>query len=210
MKLTRVLKLIGAGVTAGITGGYLAVKMRRPRKSYSDFLRVYASLSVDFIRRLEHAFVETMVPQIAPEAIPDWEILLDRSATFNEKMRFFQQRISDFDEVALKAVSRFYQSRGGGLGGSSLEGKVIEFSGESSHTGVEQLFAHLEEAFDLSIVTNIPADRKPEWAEFLDQNPGSDLVKRLRFYKETFPRFGSVLFDAISRFESKVYNISLP
>jgi hypothetical protein len=210
MKLTKILKLIGAGVTAGITGGYVALKMRQPRKSYSDFLRVYASLSVDFIRRLEHTFVETMVPEIAPEARPEWEALLDRSATFNEKMRFFQQRIPDFDQAALKAMSRFHQSRGGGLGGSSLEGRVIEFSGQSSHTGVEQLFAHLGEAFDLSIVTNIPADRKPEWEEFLHQNPGSDLVKRLHFYRENFPRFGSVLFDAISRFESKVYNISLP
>jgi hypothetical protein len=210
MKLTEVLKLIGAGVTAGVTGGYLALKMRQPRKSYSDFLRVYASLSVDFIRRLEYSFVETMVPEIAPENRPDLEALLDRSATFNEKMRFFQQRISGFDEAALKAIGRFYQSKGGSLGGSSLEGRVIEFSGKSTNTGVDQLFAHLEEAFDLSISTNIPADRKTEWLEFLDQNPGSTLVERLRFYEENFPRFGGVLFDAISRFESKIYTISLP
>jgi hypothetical protein len=210
MKLTKVLKLIGAGVTAGITGGYLALRMRQPRKSYSDFLRVYASLSVDFIRRLEHTFVETLVPEIGPDDRLDLEALLDRSATFQEKMRFFQQRVEGFDEAALKALNRFYQSKGGGLGGSSLEGKVIEFSGESTNTGVEQLFAHLEEAFDLSMTANIPADRKTELAQYLDQNPQSTLVERLRFYKETFPRFGGVLFDGISRFESKVYNISLP
>ena len=210
MKLTKVLKLIGAGVTAGITGGYLALKMRQPRKSYSDFLRVYASLSVDFIRRLEYTFVETMVPEIAPEDRSALESLLDRSATFNEKMRFFQQRIPGFDELALKALRRFYQSKGGGLGGSSLEGKVIEFSGEGANTGVEQLFSHLEEAFELSIAANIPSDRKHEMADFLEKNPTSTLVDRLHFYRETFPALGGVLFDAISRFESKVYNISLP
>lgn len=210
MKLTKVLQLIGAGVTAGITGGYLALKMRQPKKSYTDFLRVYASLSVDFIRRLEHTFVETLVPEIDVGSRPDLESLLDRSATFNEKMRFFQQRISDFDEKALKALDRFYRSRGSGLGGSSLEGKVIEFSGEHANTGVEQLFAQLEEAFELSISANIPSDRKSEMDDFLEKNPSSSLLDRLHFYRKTFPAFGSLLFDAISRFESKIYNSSLP
>lgn len=210
MKLTKVLKLIGAGVTAGVTGGYLALRMRQPRKSYSDFLRLYASLSVDFLRRLEFTFVETMVPEIARKDRPDLESLLDRSATFNEKMRFFQQRILLFDDLALKALGRFYRSKGGGLRGSSLEGKVIEFSGESSGGGVGQLFAQLEESFDLSIAANIPSDRKNEMIHFLAENSESTLVERLHFYKDSFPRFGGVLFDAISRFESKVYSISLP
>jgi len=210
MKLTKVLKLIGAGVTAGVTGGYLALRMRQPRKSYSDFLRLYASLSVDFIRRLEFAFVETMVPEISQKDRSALESLLDRAATFNEKMRFFQQRIPSFDDLALKALGRFYQSKGGGLRGSSLEGKVIEFSGESSGSGVGQLFDHLEEAFELSITANIPSDRKEEMVQFLDENPDSTLLERLQFYRNSFPRFGGVLFDAITRFESRVYSISLP
>jgi hypothetical protein len=210
MKLTRVLKLIGAGVTAGLTGGYLALRIRQPKKSYSDFLRVYASLSVDFIRRLEYSFVETMVPGIASEDRHDLESLLDRSATFHEKMRFFQQRLPDFDETALKALDRFYRSKGSGLGGSSLEGRVIEFSGEETNTGVDQLFAQLEEAFELSFAANIPSDRMPEMNAFIEQNPDSSLLDRLSFYCRTFPGFGSLLFDAISRFESKIYNSSLP
>ena len=210
MKLRSVVKLIGAGVTAGITGGYLALKMRKPKKSYSDFLRVYASLSIDFIRRLEHTFVETMVPEIASEDRSGLETLLDRSATFNEKMRFFQQRIPDFEKLALKALGRFYQSRASGLGGSSLEGKVIEFSGEAANRGVEQLFAHLEEAFELSIAANLPVDRSAEMRRFLDKNRSATMLDRLQFYQETFPGFGGLLFDAISRFEGKVYNISLP
>ena len=176
MKLAKVLKLIGAGVTAGVTGGYLVLRMRQPRKSYSDFLRVYASLSVDFIRRLEHTFVESMVSEIASEDRPALEALLDRSATFNEKMRFFQQRIPEFDDLALKALGRFYQTKGGGLGGSSLEGKVIEFSGQGVNTGVEQLFAHLEEAFELSIAANIPGDGKAQMTEFLENNSAGTLV----------------------------------
>jgi hypothetical protein len=207
MKLTKVLKLIGAGVTAGITGGFLALKMRQPKKSYSDFLRVYASLSVDFIRRLEYSFVETMFPEIPSESRADLESLLDRSATFHEKMRFFQQRIPDFEELALKALGRFYHSKGSGLGGSSLEGKVIEFSGD---TGVDQLFAQLEESFELSMVANIPSERKPEMSAFLEKNPENTLLDRLHFYRKSFPGFGSLLFDAISRFESKIYTDSLP
>jgi hypothetical protein len=210
MNLTKVLKLIGAGVTAGITGGYLALKMRQPKKSYSDFLRLYASLSVDFIRRLESSFVETMVPKVPVESEADLESLLDRTATFHEKMRFFQQRIPDFDEQAVKALGRFYQSKGSGLAGSSLEGKVIEFSREPASAGVEQLFAQLEECFELSMAANIPIDRKSEMDAFVKENPENTLLERLDFYRTTFPGFGGLLFDAVSRFESRIYNDSLP
>ncbi len=210
MKLTKVLKYIGAGVTAGVTGGYLALRIRQPRKSYADFLRVYASLSIDFIRRLQYTFVETMVPEIAPEDRPSLEALLDRPANFTEKMRFFQQQIPRFDELAVKALGRFYQSKGSGLAGSSLEGRIMEFSGDGAKTAAEQLFAHLEEAFESAISTNLPADRKSEMADFLESHPTATLVERLHFYRETFPGFGGVLFDAISRLESTVYNISLP
>jgi len=210
MTPSKLLKIMGAGITAGITGGYLAIRMRRPQKSYSDFLRIYASLSVDFLRRLESTLLETMLSETTVEDRGALESLLDRSATFNEKMRFFQQRLPAFEDLALKALDRFYQSRGGGLSGSPLESRVLEFGGEGAGTGAEQLFAQLEEAFELSMAANIPDHRKTEMVDFIEKNPGSSLTDQLRYYRNTFPGFGGVLFDAISRFESKVYNTSLP
>jgi hypothetical protein len=198
-----VLELAGAG----ITGGYLALKIKRPETSYSKFLQLYIPLGVDFMNRLEASFVEAMVPEIEEKDRQQLTSLLDRGATFQEKLRFFQQRVPAFDEMALKALERFEQSRQSGVLGQALRKQLAQFRDQAADVAVDRLSLELQESFLLSMWANVPSDRLAELELFLERNTSSSLLKKLRFCQETFPKFGSLLFDAISRFENKIFEV---
>ena len=107
MQLKDILKLVGAGVT----GGFLALKIRGPRRSYSEFVRVYEAVSIEFRHQFETVFLQTLLPAVTENDRSDLCALLDRQSTFQEQLRFFQNRVPDFDERVIKAFERLYRLR---------------------------------------------------------------------------------------------------
>jgi hypothetical protein len=198
VKLKSVLQILGAG----LTGVYLALKIQRPRKSYREFLQLYGALSIDFLYQLESALIETMLASVEEKDRSELDTLLDRQATFQEKMRFFQQHLDSFNNLVIKALSRFYELKRQGLVASAVRKRAVGLDRDTFDVAVDQLFLDLEEAFTYSMTVNLPEKTAPVTEILSDER--TPLTERLRIYLENFDNFGSVVFDAFSRFECKV------
>ena len=200
MEFKSILKLVGAG----LTGGYLALKFRGPRRSYGEFLQLYDTLSMDFLRQLESSFLQTMLPHLRPEDGPELEQLLDRQPTFQEQLRFLQRNLPDFDDLVLRAMGRFCALKEQGLLTSAARRKMTSADPQTFTIVVEQLYYDLEQAFLNALERNVPeSDREEFGARFEEKAPLKD---RLVCYKQHYPHLGSVIFDALSRFENSMAN----
>lgn len=198
MQFKNILKLVGAG----LTGGYLALKIRRPRKSYGEFLRLYATLSVDVLHQLESCFIESFLPAVSPENRSQFEDLLDAQATFQEKMRFFQQHVDDFEGLVIKAIHRFYGLKKTGAIATSARKKALDFDKETFNVAVKEIYFDLEECFIWAMLANASETTKAELKKFLEDKPA--LEQSLGFYRSQFDHLGPVVFDAFAKFENRV------
>lgn len=194
----NLLKIIGAGITAG----YLTMRFRRPRKSYREFLTCYWALSIDVLRELEACFLETMLPRLSTSLSNEFDDLLDSNAEFLEKMRFFQEHIEDFDELALKAIERFYSEKASGNLALVSHRKIPGLDINTVAVAVQEAFYDMESAFSYAIMANAPEETR---ADLKDRIAATrSLPEILRYYAENMPHFGSVLFDGFAQFESQV------
>lgn len=194
----NLLKIIGAA----LTGGYLAMKLRRPQKSYSEFLTCYWALSIDVLRELETCFIETMLPELSPSCSPEFSKLLDENAEFLDKLKFFQEKLEDFDSLAISAITRFYSEKSNGKIALLSHRKIPGLDFNTVSVAVQEAFYDLESAFSYSIMANAPEDTRAELKEKL-RSTGS-LQEILRYYADNLPHFGAVVFDAFAQFESQV------
>jgi hypothetical protein len=204
----NVLKLVGTGIGAGVTGGYLALRIRRPKQSYDEFLKLYDTLSVDFVGQLETCFLQTMLPAVAESEKGELEKLLDHQATFLEKMRFFQRHVSDFDGLTIKSIDRFYAVRQEGVVALVARKRLSDHDKQAVQVAVDELFFTLEKAFLEAMLVNVPEEERDECNVLHDKT--LSLTNRLAGYKERFPNLGSVLFDALSLFESYIVDLGKP
>lgn len=194
----NLLRIIGAGITAG----YLAMRFRRPKKSYREFLTCYWALSIDVLRELETCFIETMLPRLSPSFSSEFADLLGNNAEFLDKMKFFQEHIEDFDGLALKAIERFYSEKASGNLAVISHRKIPGLDISTVAVAVQEAFSDMESAFSYAIMANAPEDAREDLKEKIGTT--RSLPEILRFYAENMPHFGSVLFDGFARFESQV------
>lgn len=194
----NLLKIIGAG----ITGGYLAIRFHRPKKNYQDFLASYWALSIDVLRELETTLIETMLPRLGADHSSAFSELLDNNAEFFDKIKFFQQNLTDFNELALKAINRFYAQKNRGNLALASHRKIPGLDFDTVAVAVQEAFNDLERAFAYAIMANAPEDQRADLKERIKTT--ESLPGILEYYEANFPHFGSVLFDAFAYFESKV------
>ena len=57
MEFKTLLKLLGAAVT----GGFLALKFKKPRKRYDEFMVLYGLIGIDFIHQIENHLFQTLL-----------------------------------------------------------------------------------------------------------------------------------------------------
>lgn len=207
MDFKNVLKLVGTGIGAGVTGGYLALRLRRPKQSYDDFLKLYDTLSVDFVGQLEGSFLQTMLPAVADSEIGELEELLDHQANFLEKMRFFQRHVSDFDSLTVKSLERFCAVRQEGFIPFLARKRLSSHDKQAVQIAVGELFATLETAFSEAILVNVPEEDREEFENQHDE--ALSLTERLTAYKDRYSNLGSVLFDALSLFEGYIVDLGM-
>ncbi len=199
------LKLVGTGIGAGITGGYLALRIRRPKQSYDDFLKLYDTLSVDFVGQLESCFLQTMLPAVAESERGELEELLDHQANFLEKMRFFQRHVSDFDSLTVKSLERLYAVRQEGFIALLARKRLSDHDKQAVQIAVGELFVTLDKAFSEAMLVNVPEEDREEFNTLHDET--LSLTERLTAYKDRYANLGSVLFDALSLFESYIVDL---
>lgn len=194
----NVLKLVGAG----ITGGYLALKIRKPRRSYDEFIQIYDTLSIDFLRQLETTVVRTMLTHVPEEHRSRLDQLLDSQPTFLETLRFMQKHAQDFDELILRALDRFYKLREDGLVCSASHRKLPQIDPHSFSVAVDELMYELERSFVRSSLVNI----SPEAGERLRQGlqDGVPLTQLLIELGTDNCGMGPIVFDAIAQLESRL------
>lgn len=194
----NLLKIIGAG----ITGGYLALRLRRPRKSYREFLTCYWALSIDVLRELESSFVETMLPAVSPGHAPEFSKLLDEDAEFLDKLKFFQRHLDDFNELSILAVTRFYSEKEKGNLALASHRKIPGLDFDTVAVAVQETFYDLESAFSYAIMANAADGEREALKEKLGNT--DSLTEIISYCAENMPNFGSMLFDAIAGFENQV------
>ena len=192
------LKIIGAG----ITGGYLALRFRRPRKSYREFLTCYWALSIDVLRELESCFIETMLPALSPSHGPEFSKLLDENAEFLDKLKFFQQNLDEFDEFAIRAFTRFYSEKAKGNLALASHRKIPGLDFDTVAVAVQEAFYDLESAFSYAIMANAADDERAILKQKLATT--NSLPEIITYCAENMPQFGSILFDGFASFESQV------
>lgn len=198
MDRKNILGIIGAG----LTGGYLALKFRKPKKSYSEFLTCYWALSIDVLRELETCFVETMLPELPPSHSPEFTKLLDGNVEFLDKMKFFQDHLENFNELALSAINRFYSEKAAGNLAVLSHRKIPGLDINTVSVAVQEAFRDLESAFSYAIMANAPEDSRAQLKEKLGTT--GSLPEILKYYSDSLPHFGAVVFDAFAQFESQI------
>jgi len=198
MDTKDLLKIVGAG----LTGGYLAMKLRRPRKTYNEFLACYWAISIDVLRDMEMAFLEMMLPRLAPSDSGEFNRLLDENAEFLDKLKFFQSHLEGFEELALKAIDRFYAEKSGGNLALISHRKIPGLDFKTVSVAVQEAFYDLESAFAHAMLANAPEDGREELREMIRSQQSLSTI--LHHYTETYPRFTSVLFDSLAAFENMV------
>jgi len=199
LEIKTVLKLLGAAAT----GGFLALKFKRPIKKYDEFVALYDLIGIDFIHQIENHLFQTLLPFLDNKNVEELDSLLDRQATYQEKLRFCQKNIPNFNEKTIKAITRFVQSEDLIDLVSTHRRHSISADDESLCLVVKELNQVLEQCFDEAMIVNIPEQDRREFRNFCDQK--ASLREKLTCFNERYDSFGSVLFDTLSFFESKLY-----
>ncbi len=192
------LKLVGAGVT----GGLLALKIKGPRKPYGEFIRVYEAVSIEFRHQFETVFLQTLLPAVTETDRDDLCNLLDRQSTFQEQLRFFQSRVSDFDKRVVKAFERLYRLRAEGSIAPTTRRRLAPDL-DAFRVGVNEVFHDLEQSFLAAVRVQLP-DSEPSYQEATDSFPAFLLE-----VSRELPSLSSAFFDGLVKFEDKIANPTL-
>lgn len=191
VQLKEILKLVGAGVT----GALVALKIRGPQRSFNEFLRIYAAISIEFRHQFETVFLQTMLPAVAPEDRDELCQLLDRESTFQEQLRFFQGHVKEFDELVIRAFERLYRLKAEGSIAPTARRRMLPDL-EAFRVGLNEVFLDLERSFLGAVQVHLPE---------LDGSAEIDLARPfpevLRSIDRSLPNFASCFFDGLARFE---------
>ncbi len=190
MQLKEILKLVGAGVT----GALVALKIRGPQRSFNEFLRIYAAISIEFRHQFETVFLQTMLPAVATGDRDELCHLLDRESTFQEQLRFFQGHVGNFDELVIRAFERLYRLKAEGSIAPTTRRRMHPDL-EAFRVGLNEVFLDLERSFLGAIQVHVP---ELEASEFNLAQPFPELLRDL---DQSLPNFGSCFFDGLARFE---------
>ena len=190
MEIRTVLKLLGAAAT----GGFLALKLRKPRKSYDEFVVLYDVVRIVFLHQLENLLFHSLLPFLDDQNLDELEKLLDRQATYQEKLRFCQQNISGFNEKVIKALNRISEPDNLVHLIPIHRRQSINADDESLRLVLKELNQVLEQCFDEAMVVNMPEVDRKEFTQFCASK--TSLKEKLTCFNERYDPFGSVLFVA--------------
>lgn len=191
MQFKEILKLVGAGVT----GAFVALKIRGPQRSFNEFLQIYAAVSIEFRHQFETVFLQTMLPAVSAEDRDDLCHLLDRESTFQEQLRFFQAHVPEFDELVIRAFERLYRLRVEGSIAPTTRRRMIPDL-EAFRVGLNEVFLDLERSFLGAVQVHLPEMQASD-----DLHLGRPFPELLRDIDESLPNFASCFFDGLARFE---------
>jgi hypothetical protein len=201
VNIKTVLKILGAAAT----GGFLALKLRKPRKKFDEFVALYDVIGIDYIHQIENQLIQALLPHVGDRNVDELDQLLDRQATYQEKLRFCQRNIPEFNSKAIRAICRLVKSNDSTNLKSALHNHSIEVDNDSLQLVVKELNELLSQCFDEAMVVNMPEKDRKEFKHFCSQK--TDLKEKLTCFDQHHDSFGSVLFDTLSIFESKIFRL---
>jgi len=199
VEIRSVIKLLGAAAT----GGYLALKLRKPRKSYYEFVELYDIVGIDFLHQVENLLFHSLLPFLDDRDLDELEQLLDRQATYQEKLRFCQKKIPEFNEKVIRAINRIGHSDNLAQLIPKSRRRSIRADDDALQLVLKELNQVLEQCFDEAMIVNMPELERKAFRHLCREKPS--LGERLVCFNRQFDSFGSVLFDALSRFEEKIF-----
>jgi hypothetical protein len=191
VQFKEILKLVGAGVT----GAFVALKIRGPQRSYNEFLQIYAAISIEFRHQFETVFLQTMLPAVGSGDRDDLCHLLDRESTFQEQLRFFQAHVPEFDELAIRAFERLYRLRAEGSIAPTTRRRMLPDL-EAFRVGLNEVFLDLERSFLGAVQVHLPELGTSE--ELRLDRPFPELLREI---DERLSSFASCFFDGLAQFE---------
>lgn len=193
MQLKEVLKLVGAG----LTGVYLALQIRRPRRPLDEFLKIYGAISIEFRHQLETVLQQTMLPAVSEQDRDSLCRLLDGQSTFLDQMQFFSRHLSDFTWLILKGVERLYRLRSEGLIAPTAR-RRLSCDVDTFRLAVSEVFFDLEQAFLLALRAHLHPEVRAEL-----HLEGRHLPELLRSLQSTNPP-PEALVEALVLFDEMV------
>lgn len=195
MQLKEVLKLVGAG----LTGVYLALKIHRPQRPLSEFVKIYGAISIEFRHQLETVLLQTMLPAVSEQDRDSLCRLLDRQSSFQDQIHFFSRHLPDFGRLIQKGIERMYRLRAEGSI-APVSRRRLNCEPETFRVAVSEVFFDLERAFLMSLRANLPAEQRsalqledrrlPELLRAIQElNPPSEVfVEALVLFEEIVSR----------------------
>ena len=191
MQFKEILKLVGAGVT----GAFVALKIRGPQRSYNEFLQIYAAVSIEFRHQFETVFLQTMLPAVRPDDRDELCQLLNRESTFQEQLRFFQGHVPEFDDLVIRAFDRVYRLKAEGSIAPTTRRRMTPDL-EAFRVGLNEVFLDLERSFLGAVQVHLP-----ELETSNELHLGRPFPELLRDIDESLPNFAACFFDGLARFE---------
>lgn len=155
MQFKEVLKLVGAG----LTGVYLALQIRKPRRPYDEFLQIYGAISIEFRHQLETVLLQTFLPAVSEQDRDALCRLLDRQSSFLDQMRFFALHLSNFPGLIRQGLDRIYRLRAEGLVAPTAR-RRLACDPETFRLAVGEVFFDLERSFLTALRAHLPAERR--------------------------------------------------
>ncbi len=196
MQLKEVLKLVGAG----LTGVYLALQIRKPRRPFDEFLQIYGAISIELRHQLETVLLQTLLPAVSQQDRDALCRLLDRQSSFLDQMRFFSLHLPEFPTLIRKGLERLYRLRSEGLVAPTTR-RRLNCDPETFRLAVAEAFFDLERSFLATLRAHLPAERRanlnwegrplPELLEELESvspPPPQALVEAIILFEETVAR----------------------
>ncbi len=191
MQLKEILKLVGAGVT----GGLLALKIRRPRRSYDDFLRVHETISLEFRHQFETVILQTMLPAVDEADRDPLCRLLDRQPSFPEQLSFFHDHLRNFDEMIIQSFERLYRLRSEGSIAPTARRRMAGDL-DCYYIGVAEVFYDLERAFLDEVGSRLSQEDR---LSLFSEERG--FLAMLKDARGLVPDFSVAFFEGLARFQ---------
>jgi len=194
-----ILKLIGAG----LTGAFLALKIRAPRKPFEEFVRVYSAVSIEFRHQFETVFLQAMLPAVRNDDRDGLCKLLESHVGFRDQLRFFQTHVDDFDSIIIKAFERLYRLKAEGSIAPTTRRRMGRDL-DAFQVAVEEVFVDFERAFLTTLRVYLP-----ETSPLLDPSNALPLPEIIRASQHEIPSLGGCFFDGLTRFEETLSSPAL-
>jgi hypothetical protein len=194
VQFKEVLKLVGAG----LTGVYLALQIRKPRRPFDEFLQIYGAISIEFRHQLETVLLQTLLPAVSEQDRDALCRLLDRQSSFLDQMRFFSLHLNNFPGLIRQGLDRIYRLRAEGLVAPTAR-RRLACDPETFRLAVAEVFFDLERSFLTALRAHLPAERRASlnW----EGRPLPELLEELEAVSGLSPE---TLVEAIVLFEEAV------